>query len=221
MTDLPRSRSHDLDRFARAERMVHRLVAILMGLCLVTAAILYNGSLMLAVGHRHVVETIHVWSGLALPVPMLAGLASKAYRVDLRRLNRFTPEDWRWLRSRTRRDGTIPVGKFNAGQKVNSWLVVGATGVLLGSGTLMYWTGLVRLSWRSGATFVHDWSALALGLLVIGHVIYAFRDPEARRGMRTGRVSARWARAEHRTWAEELSDADPGDPEGRGDSAPT
>jgi len=192
--------------------MAHRLVAILMGSCLVTAVILYNGSLMLAVGHRHLVETIHVWSGLALPVPMLVGLVSKAYRVDLRRLNRFTAADWRWLRSRTRRDGTIPVGKFNAGQKVNAWLVVGATGVLLGTGALMYWTGLVRLSWRSGATFVHDWSALALGLLVIGHVVYAFRDPEARRGMRTGRVWARWAYAEHRAWADELSDADPGDP---------
>ncbi|WP_017935694.1 cytochrome b/b6 domain-containing protein [Nocardioides sp. Iso805N] len=194
----------DLDRFVRAERVVHRLVAILMGTCLVTAVILYNGSIMLAVGHRHLVETIHVWSGLALPVPMLVGLASAAYRFDLRRLNRFTSSDWSWLRSRSRRGGTIPVGKFNAGQKINAWLVAGATGVLLGTGALMYWTGLVRLSWRSGATFVHDWSALALGLLVIGHTVYAFRDPEARRGMRTGRVSARWARAEHAAWADEV-----------------
>jgi len=199
-----------LDRFTRAERVVHRLVAILMGTCLVTAAILYNGSLMLAVGHRHLVETIHVWSGLALPVPMLAGLASAAYRFDVRRLNRFTSSDWRWLRSRSRRDGTIAVGKFNAGQKINAWLVAGATGVLLGTGALMYWTGLVRLSWRSGATFVHDWSALALGLLVLGHLAYAFRDPEARRGMRTGRVSARWAHAEHAGWADEAGTADPG-----------
>jgi len=200
----------DLDRFTLAERIVHLLVAILMGTCLGTAAILYNGSLMLAVGHRHLVETVHVWAGLALPVPMLAGLASAAYRFDLRRLNRFTPSDASWLRSRSRRDGTIPVGKFNAGQKINAWLVAGATGVLLGTGALMYWTGLVRLAWRSGATFVHDWSALALGLLVIGHLVYAFRDPEARRGMRTGRVSARWARAEHGAWAEEAGSPHPG-----------
>src|SRR4051794_16575025 len=181
-----------------------------MGTCLVTAAILYNGSLMLAVGHRHLVETIHVWGGLALPVPMLAGLASAAYRFDVRRLNRFTSSDVSWLRSRSRRDGTIRVGKFNAGQKINAWLVAGATGVLLGTGTLMYWTGLVRLAWRSGATFVHDSSALALGLLVIGHLVYAFRDPESRRGMRTGRVSARWARAEHGAWAEEAGRQHPG-----------
>jgi formate dehydrogenase subunit gamma len=207
--------SESLDRFALAERMVHRSVAILMGTCLITAAILYNGSLMLAIGHRHLVELVHVWSGLALPVPMLVGAASAAYRSDVRRLNRFSPADWRWLRTRTRRDGTIAVGKFNAGQKINAWLVAGATGVLLGTGVVMYWTGLVRLSWRSGATFVHDWFALCLGLLVIGHILYALKDPEARRGMRTGRVSNHWARAEHGAWAEEMGDADPGGLEAR------
>ena len=198
----------DLDRFARAERLVHRAVAVLMVVCIVTAAILYNGALMMAVGHRHVVETIHVWCGFALPVPLLLGAASKAYRTDLGLLNRFTPADWRLLRSRSRRDGTIAVGKFNAGQKINSWLVAGSTGVLLGTGVLLNWPDLVRLSWRAGATFVHDWFALGLGLLVVGHVVYAMRDPEARRGMRTGRVSRRWARAEHRAWADEVTGTD-------------
>jgi formate dehydrogenase subunit gamma len=75
--------------------------------------------------------------------------------------------------------------------------------VLLGTGTLMYFTGLVRLPWRSGATLVHDWSALALGLLVAGHLSYALRDREALRGMWSGRVSVRWARAHHAAWAEE------------------
>src|SRR3954454_13121215 len=186
-----------------------------MGSCLVTAAILYNGSLMLAVGHRHLVETIHVWSGLALPVPMLAGLASAAYRLDLGRLNRFTVADRQWLRSRSRRDGTIRVGKFNAGQKVNAWLVAGSTGVLLGTGALMYWTGLVRLSLRSGATFVHDWFALGLGLLVLGHIYYALKDRQALRGMRTGRVPTTWARAEHAAWAAEVTGARAEGTEGR------
>jgi formate dehydrogenase subunit gamma len=49
-----------IDRFAPAERLVHRSVAVLMGVCLVTAAILYNGSIMLAIGHRHLVELVHV-----------------------------------------------------------------------------------------------------------------------------------------------------------------
>jgi formate dehydrogenase subunit gamma len=192
-------------RFDRVERAVHRSLAGLMLVCIVTAAILYNGSLSLRVGHRHTVELIHVYCGFALPVPILAGLASRAYRADLERLNRFSRSDWRWLRSRRRRDGTIRVGKFNAGQKLNAALTTGAIVVLLGSGILMYFVGLVRLSWRSGATFVHDWFALAIGLLVVGHIYLAVKDPEARRGMRRGRVSVAWARTHHAGWADDLT----------------
>jgi formate dehydrogenase subunit gamma len=188
---------------------VHWTLAALMLISILTAAVLYNGSLSLLVGHRHVVEVVHVYAGFALPAPLLIGLLSRAYRADLTRLNRFSPSDWRWLRSRTRRDGTIRVGKFNAGQKLNAALTAGAVAVLLGTGVLMDFTGLVRLSWRTGATFVHDWFALGLGLLVLGHIYFALNDREARRGMRTGRVSTHWAHVEHAAWAEEV-DSSPG-----------
>jgi formate dehydrogenase subunit gamma len=191
-------------RFGTVTRAVHWTAALLMLICIVTAAILYNGSFALAVGHRHLVELIHVYSGFALPVPILLGTISATYRQDLRRLNRFTPRDWRWLFSRSRRDGSIRVGKFNAGQKLNGALSGGAIAALLGTGIIMYFPGLTRLSWRTGATFVHDWFALAVGLLVIGHIFYATKDSEARRGMLTGRVSASWARAEHEAWADEV-----------------
>ena len=187
-------------RFSRAERLVHRTTGLLMGACLVTAFALYYGPVSLAVGHRHTVELVHVWAGYALPLPILLGLVSAAYRSDLGVLNRFSDEDWRWLRSRNRRDGSFAVGKFNAGQKLNASLTAGSILVLLGTGTLMFFTGLVRLSWRTGATFVHDWFALGLGLLVLGHIFYAISDPEAREGMRTGRVPRRWAEKEHPAW---------------------
>ena len=64
-------------------------------------------------------------------------------------------------------------------------------------------SGLTRLSWRTGATFVHDWFALGLGLLVLGHIWFAISDPEAREGMRTGRVRRRWAEKEHPAWVAE------------------
>ena len=202
----------DVTRFTLAERLIHRATAVLMIICILTAAVLYNGSIAVHVGHRHFVELVHVYCGFALPVPALAGLVSLAYRADLRRLGRFTHADRRWLRSRTRRDGTIRVGKFNAGQKLNSSLVSGSVLVLLGTGILMYFVGLGPLSWRSGATFVHDWFALAVGLLVVGHIVFAVKDPEARHGMRTGRVMRRWARAEHAAW---LDDVDAGDTDRR------
>jgi formate dehydrogenase subunit gamma len=197
-----------LDRFTRAERWVHRATALLMGTCLLTAFVLYYGPLSLEIGHRHVVELVHVYAGYALPVPMLLGLGSAAYRADLRVLDRFSREDWRWLRSRNRRDGTFAVGKFNAGQKLNASVVAGSVVVMVGTGTLMFFTGLARLSWRTGATFVHDWFALGLGLLVLGHLWFAIADPQAREGMRTGRVDRRWAEREHPEWLARLSSAE-------------
>ncbi|MEO5901643.1 MAG: cytochrome b/b6 domain-containing protein [Ilumatobacteraceae bacterium] len=198
-------------RFSRAEHAVHRALAILMLTCIMTAAILYNSFLAVPVGHRRLVKLIHVYSGFALLAPVVLGVLSAAYRSDLGRLNRFTSRDWRWLRSRNRRDGSIPVGKFNAGQKLNSSLSVGGIIVMLATGTVMYFPDLTRLSWRTGASFVHDWFALALGLLIFGHIMFATRDPEARRGMRHGDVDLAWARKHHPLWATELDS----EPEGR------
>jgi formate dehydrogenase subunit gamma len=195
-------------RFAPAERWVHRAVALLLGTCLVTAAILYIGPLAVLVGRRALVVRVHVLAGLASPVPVLAGWLSAAFRADVRRLNRFHPVDGEWLRSSDRRSGRLPVGKFNAGQKLNAAFVVGAILVQFGSGLLMRYGHRWPLWTRTGATFVHDWLAAAVAVAVIGHLMFAFRDPAARRGMRTGLVPLDWAEREHRGWAQEVR-ADP------------
>ncbi|WP_449485637.1 cytochrome b/b6 domain-containing protein [Streptomyces avidinii] len=190
-------------RFSRAERRIHAATAALAGLCLVTAGCLYLPPLAELVGRRRLVVTVHEWSGLLLPVPALLGLVSRAFRADLRLLNRFGPHDRTWLRSALRRDHrptARPAGKFNAGQKLYASWSAGAALVMLGTGLLMWFTGLAPLRWRTGATFVHDWLAIALAVAVVGHVMKAVADPEARRGMRTGEVDAGWARSEHPLW---------------------
>jgi formate dehydrogenase subunit gamma len=209
---VPPETGRTVPRFGRGSQWVHGLTGGLMIVCILTAAVLYNGSLAVVVGHRYVVETIHVYAGFALPVPLLLGIVSRGYRDDARRLNRFTARDWAWLRSRTRRDGTLEVGKFNAGQKLNACLSAGSIAVLLMSGIVMFFTGLAPLAWRSGATFVHDWFALAVGLLVVGHIVMAAKDPHAMTGMRTGRVPLRWARREHAAWAREVAGEPPSRP---------
>ncbi len=186
-------------------RRVHRATAVLMGTCMVTAAFLYLPPLSIVLGHRYAVKLVHVYAGFALPVPLLLGLRSPAVRADLGRLNRFTQVDRAWLSRTARRAGTLRLGKFNAGQKLNGALSAGATLVLLGTGILMFFTDLVRLTLRTGATFVHDWTALALGLLVLGHVVKASRDQDASAGMRTGDVPLEWAREHHPAWADEES----------------
>jgi formate dehydrogenase subunit gamma len=214
-------RPADLLRFTRAERWVHRSTAALMVTCLVTAAILYIGPLSVLVGRRTVVVWVHVLAGVGLPVPVLAGWASAAFRADVAELNRFSRADWDWLRSPDRRLGRIRVGKFNAGQKLYAAFVLGAIAVQLGTGVLMRWGQHWPLSLRTGATFVHDWLATAVAVAVLGHLYFAVRDGTARVGMRTGRVPVDWARREHPAWAAEAAGDPRGDPGGgRGGEPP-
>ena len=79
----------DVRRFTTLQRWTHRTTAALMGICVITAACLYIPQLAELVGRRALVVTLHQWAGLALPVPVLAGLASRAFRADLGRLNRL------------------------------------------------------------------------------------------------------------------------------------
>ncbi|ARP69451.1 formate dehydrogenase [Streptomyces pluripotens] len=190
-------------RFSHAERWVHRMTAALMGVCVLTAAVLYIPQLAVLVGRRELVVRVHECAGLALPVPVLLGLASRAFRADLRFLNRFGPHDRVWLRAAMRRDkrrSSRPAGKFNAGQKIYAAWIAGATLVMLGTGLMMWFTHLTPLMWRTSATFVHDWLALTIGVVLAGHIGMALGDPEARRGLRTGAVSREWAQREHPLW---------------------
>ena len=190
-------------RFGRATRWVHRTTAVLMGVCVATAACLYIPQFAELVGRRELVVRIHEWAGLALPVPVLAGLASRLFRADLGFLNRFGPHDRVWLRAAVRRDkrrSSRPAGKFNAGQKIYAAWIAGAEHHQRRTGLIMWFTHLTPLQWRTSATFVHDWLALTIGIVLAGHIGMALGDPEARRGMRTGLVSREWAEREHRLW---------------------
>ncbi|MDW4908144.1 cytochrome b/b6 domain-containing protein [Streptomyces sp. ADMS] len=201
--DAPAHSTADVRRFGRSQKWVHRATAVLMGVCVVTAACLYIPQFAELVGRRELVVRVHEWAGLALPVPVLAGLASRAFRSDLGFLNRFGPHDRVWLRAALRRDkrrASRPAGKFNAGQKIYAAWIAGATLVMLGTGLLMWFTHLTPLVWRTSATFVHDWLALTIGIVLAGHIGMALGDPEARRGLRTGSVSKEWADREHPLW---------------------
>ncbi|GAB3660820.1 formate dehydrogenase subunit gamma [Actinocorallia lasiicapitis] len=199
-----------LPRFSRAERGVHHLTALLMIVCLVTAVCLYFPPAANLVGRRNLMKPVHIWAGYLLPVPMLLGWASRPFREDLRRLNRFIPADWEWLRRHDRRavrDGTgvVAVGKFNAGQKLNAAFTAGAILLMLATGTIMTFPGPFPLTWRTGATFVHDWLFLAIFAVFLGHLWYAVRDRGALEGMAKGSVTREWAAEHHPEWVREVN----------------
>jgi formate dehydrogenase subunit gamma len=198
---MPRSPDR-IRRFTSGERWIHLSFGALMGVCILTAAMLYWGPLSTLVGRRDLVETVHFIAGLLLPLPLVIGaVTSRAFRADVRRLNRFLPGDGAWLRSSNRRNGAFPSGKFNAGQKLNSAFTLGALLVLLSTGLMLHYFTLFPDSISTGATFVHDVFAAAVVVVSAGHLWMAWQDPEARRGLRTGHVSRRWAEREHSLWA--------------------
>ena len=127
----------------------------------------------------------------------------------------LTWDDFRWLRSRGA-ERSVRLGKFNPGQKLNSAFVAAALVTMLATGLVLKFFAPFPLAWRTGATFVHDWTALALGLAITGHILLAVGDPEALRGMVTGRVSAAWARRKRPRWYDEVS----GEPAGTGPPGP-
>ena len=184
-------------RFDRVERAVHWINAVLFGILILTGAALYLQPIGEFFGRRALVENIHVYTGIALPIPVLIAICGTWGR-GLREptsvgstggaprtepgcaLTKPAPV-------RRRNLAAVRVGKFNAGQKLNAAFIGGAGLVMLGTGLIMRWYHPWPLSWRTGATFVHDWLALAIGIVVIGHIVMALRDPDALRSMITGR----------------------------------
>ena len=172
---------------------------------MLTGAALYAGPISVIVGNREIVRTIHVYSGLALPIPLLVAIMGRRgtrLRTDLGRLNRWSRDDRRWFRRRHRHE--VALGKFNPGQKVNAAFIGGAAIVMLGSGSIMHWFDHFSIDTRTGATFVHDWFALGIWVAVLGHIMFALRDGDALDSMIGGTVPAAWARKHAPLWYEEL-----------------
>jgi len=202
-------------RFTRAQRWLHWTTATLFLVLLATGMTLYVPALSRLVGRRVLVKDIHVYSGLLLPVPLVvayAGAWRDEVRHDVRRLARWSVDDRRWLTSLGRR-GRQRLGKFNAGQKLNAIFVAGCIPVMLATGGIMRWFDPFPLAWRTGATFVHDWFALALLVVIIGHIGKALSDPVSLRAMAEGTVPARHVERHHPRWWAEVQAAAPDEPE--------
>lgn len=199
-----------LPRFTPAERALHWATAVLVLNCALTGLVLYVGELSALVGRRALLKDLHVYGGLAIPLPLVLAYAGRwrdAVRRDVRTLARWTKADKTWLRSLGHR-ATDEVGKFNAGQKANAAFVAGMIPVMLVTGSIMRWFAPFPLSWRTGATFVHDWTAIATWLVVAGHITIALGNPPALGAMVRGWMSRRFAEDHHPGWATEMDGAD-------------
>ncbi len=192
-------------RFDRVQRTAHWANALLFGVLMLTALPLYFPGLAGIVGRRELLVNIHVWTGVVLPVPLLISMVGPwgaRMRRDLRRVNRWTRDEIAWLWALGRRAPRI-VDKFNPGQKLNSIFVGGVIVIMLTTGIVLKWFQFFPVSWRAGATFVHDVFAVAIFIVVIGHIIFALAHRDAMRAIINGWVTEGWAARHAPAWLRE------------------
>jgi formate dehydrogenase subunit gamma len=203
-------------RFTRSDLVVHWTLAVSVLLMILTG---------IALG-------VNIWHSIAFPVHvgsvfLLAGgvlLASflgdrRALRRTARDLRGLDRDDRRWLGWAPRNlvgghTQPPPVGRFNAGQKLNSMLT--GTLLLASIGSGLYWWaklhGVFSNSNLDGA--IHNVAGVAIIVLVCGHLYMAVLNPATRhalRGITTGSVDAGWAAEHHAAWLAEVA-GDGGDP---------
>ena len=211
VTDRP-STARRIVRFDAVQRTAHWMNALLFGILMVTALPLYFGSIAGLVGRRALVEEIHLWAGIALPLPLLMSILGPwgaQFRRDLRRINVWSRDEVTWLKSLGRRAPQV-VDKFNPGQKLNAIFTGAAIVVMLATGAMLKWFRFFPVEWRTGATFVHDVFALAIFVVVAGHVLFALTHPASLRSMIRGWVTTAWAARHAPGWlAEEQSKVEP------------
>ena len=191
-------------RFTRSELVVHWTLALT-----VIAMILTGIALGVNVGHAAAFP-VHVGSVFVLA----AGLVLVALTGDRRAVVRtardlrtFRRDDRRWLAQASRialRGGEgPPVGRFNAGQKLNTLLISAL--LLASTASGLYWWaklhGVFANSNLDGA--IHNVAGVMIIVLVCGHLYMAVLNPatrEALRGITTGSVDAEWAAHHHAAW---------------------
>ena len=190
-----------LERFTKSERAAHWLIAAAFAVMLASGGLVpRDWTWTTPALDVHVGAAIVLVGGLAGIVVLGNGAALLGTARDLRRLD---TGDRAWLRPGRilRRGPAPPVGRLNAGQKLNGRLsLVGLCG--------LYASGLFLLA-GAGPLLgdLHGPLAFLTTALIAGHVFMSVVNPSTRHALREmtlGTVDRAWARHHFPRWVEEL-----------------
>lgn len=200
-------------RFTRSELVVHWTLALT-----VLAMIVTGIALGVNIGHAAVFP-VHVGSVFVLAGGLVAATLAGDRGAILRTardLRTFRRDDGRWLARAPwialRGGAGPPVGRFNAGQKLNTLLISALLTASTASG-LYWWAKLHGVFGNSNVNgAIHNVAGVTIIVLVCGHLYMAVLNPatrEALRGITTGHVDADWAAHHHAAWVAGLDAATP------------
>ena len=204
-------------RFRRSERLLHWAIAVPFLACFASAAILvlvYNPDPSRPM--RGLFAWTHRISGICLALlPLLVALTHwrdvAIHRENIRAGWLWRKDDLKWLllsgpAALSRRVKLPEQGKFNAGEKLNFMMVMGACPVFIVTGVLIWLPGIAFFSWILHVSI----AAMAMPLM-LGHIFMASINPATRaglRGMISGYVDRRWAMHHYGRWYRENFDED-------------
>jgi formate dehydrogenase subunit gamma len=202
--------SRDIVRYTAGTRINHWIVAIsfvllaLSGLALFHPALFWLTNLF---GGGPWTRILHPFIGCVMVAAFLL-LAAEMWQDNF-----LQPRDWIWLRKikdvvNNREENLPEVGRYNAGQKLLFFAMVGCLIVLFLSGIVIwriyfsafFSVGLIRL-----ASLLHAFCAFVLICAIIVHIYAAIWVKGSIRAMTRGRVSPGWAWKHHRAWFREVT----------------
>jgi formate dehydrogenase subunit gamma len=199
-------------RFVLAERLGHWVYVLCFLAAGVTGALMWIPSTAQRLAEAYfTVARLHGYLGLAMAItPLLIFLVLDRRRLaeNRRTLGQWSAHDRRWLRMALaggmfRGKRMPPQGRFNAGQKVNSILVVGLTLAFVVTGSLLIARGHLPAGLAAGILLGHKVLAVFGGTLLVGHVGMAVLTPHGRGGLKAmikGILPAHIAREGHALW---------------------
>jgi formate dehydrogenase subunit gamma len=203
--------NNEVKRFGRVARVTHWVIAVSFFTLLFTGLGLFNpkfNGLLALFGGYESSRLIHRYAAVVFMLtPIIAFLtAPKAGVQYLKEIVKWDKDDWRYIKEFPKEFfGSNPVlppqDRFNAGEKLNSIMVI-LSGVLLSISGLFMWlggpAGLVKISYP-----VHALAFVIITTFLIGHFFMAMYHPnnrDALPGMMSGWVKEEFAKHHHAKW---------------------
>jgi formate dehydrogenase subunit gamma len=200
----------ELRRYEDRDRMNHWFIAIMFFLAGLSGLAFFHPSLFFLsnlFGGGAWARILHPFMGVVM-VASFAVLAARLWRANL-----VSAEDREWKKHMGRmirgdKTDMPPAGKYNYGQKLVFWAMVGSLAVLLVTGIVFwrpYFAGYFGIGLLRAAALLHSIAAVVLIASAIAHVYAAIWIKGSTRAMTRGTVTDGWARANHPLWHREVT----------------
>lgn len=196
-------------RHDNAERITHWAIAIVFVFLFLSGLALFSPFffwLAAVFGGGQFMRLLHPFAGVLLV------LLFYPYAFRLRKDNRWTPADAKWVENSVaymeKRVEFHDTGKYNAGQKLMYWSMIPIIAVLFLTGITMWqpwFANAFPASVRRVTSLLHAVAAFVMFIGIGIHWYAAYWTRGSIRAMVRGTVSRAWARYHHPAWYRQIT----------------